>query len=418
MSPTLLPDLEAQLDAAARRTAPVSAVVVARRALLRPRRRTLVIALAIALLVASLAVAAVQLTGAGDPVPKTTGLGAPDSGAGRLVPGTVRLLDVRAADPDGGPPWGIRVFRTTRRAGCWQIGRVLNGRLGLLGRDGILHDDGLFHALPVQTGQCRPLDGAGHLFAFQNALALDNGVESRLTCRPVGFARDDRALPACPAGSGRLVLYGFLGPLARTVTLDRDGAPPATVAVGQDGAFAFALKVDNMVQGPRYTLTAAYADGASRPVDDVLPLESVPAPGPADPLPPGYVSPLHALPSPALVRAPLRVTHRRVGKNTIYTLRFRSRVSLERWGVDYSVRVTGPRAGSGRDCEHPMDGAFFGTGGDVRAGQLVTVKLTPGIAIRWGRGWCPGAYRVTVVLHDAAHPVGSFAFTAGGRGSR
>jgi hypothetical protein len=408
---TLLPDLEAQLREAARRTQPASRAAHARRTL-RPRRRMVLIALAVALAIASAAVAAVQLT-AGDPAPKTTGLGDPLRGPGHPLPAGARLLTLRAEDPDGGPAWGIRVYRTTRDAACWQVGRVLDGRLGVIGRDGVLGDDGRFHELPVQRDQCRPLDGAGHLFAFQEALALDNGIQTRLTCRPRTFdPRYGPRLPVCPDGSARQLFYGFLGPLARTVTLS-DGRHVA-VSPAQDGAFLLVSKIDDPAARVLHpvSVSASYADGSSRVVDDVAPLESVDHAPPRGTLPPGYVAPERWLPDPARVRGRLAVTHRRIGKNTNYTIRFRAPVSVRRYGVEYSVLVDGPARGEGRACTDSMAFAGFNTNKDVRAGQRIAITLTPAIALRWNRGWCPGAYRVTVVLHDRAHPVGSFAFRA------
>src|SRR4051794_25652870 len=35
------------------------------------------------------------------------------SGLGKSIPGT-RMLPIRVADPDGGPPWGMRLVRTSR----------------------------------------------------------------------------------------------------------------------------------------------------------------------------------------------------------------------------------------------------------------------------------------------------------------
>ena len=47
-----------------------------------------------------------------------------------LKPGEVRLAGVRAADPDGGPSWGIRVLQTKQGdLVCAQVGRVASGRL-------------------------------------------------------------------------------------------------------------------------------------------------------------------------------------------------------------------------------------------------------------------------------------------------
>jgi hypothetical protein len=186
---TLLPDLEAQLRDAARRTQP--AAFHAHRA-----RRTLLIALAVALAIASVAVAAIQI-GTGADAPRLTSLGSPYLGPGRVLAGQSHAIDARADDPDGGPQWGVRAYRTSRRGACWQVGRVL-GRLGVLGCDGLLGDDGRFHALPLQVDRCRPLDGAGHLFVFQDALAQENGIADRQTCRPAALRADDRKLRSAP----------------------------------------------------------------------------------------------------------------------------------------------------------------------------------------------------------------------------
>jgi hypothetical protein len=386
---TLLPELEAELHDAAQRTQPQATAVRVRRTL-RPRRRLL--------LLASVAVAAVKWIGVGAPAPKTTGLGSPVSGPGHPLPGSARLLALRAADPDGGTPWGIRVYKTNRDAACWQVGRVLDGRLGVLGRDGLLGDDGLFHELPVQVDQCRELDGAGRLLAVQNALGLANGTQARLTCRPPTFAPSggDELAP-CPAGSVRLLVYGFLGPRARAATLstgERVRVDPA-----QEGAFLFVRRLADPGRAPTPVVTATYADGTRRRVDDAAL--------------PGYVDPARGLPSPARVRAPLHVTTARWGaRNTVYVIRFRAPVAVRRFGIDYTVLIDGPTHGEGRDCERPLHGQRFGTGGNVRAGKTITIPLTPASALRWNRGWCPGRYRVSVVLHDRAHEVGTFTFTA------
>ncbi|UTI63384.1 hypothetical protein NBH00_18780 [Paraconexibacter antarcticus] len=71
------------------------------------------------------AVAATQLIGTGQPVPRLPAGG--QSVLGSIVPGSVRLLSVRAADPDGGPPWGIRMYQTKKGIACVQVGRVVAG---------------------------------------------------------------------------------------------------------------------------------------------------------------------------------------------------------------------------------------------------------------------------------------------------
>lgn len=58
-------------------------------------------------------------------------------------PGTYRVESTRAADPDGGPPWGVATYiarlsgsRSRLPAICVVYGRVLDGRLGLMADDG------------------------------------------------------------------------------------------------------------------------------------------------------------------------------------------------------------------------------------------------------------------------------------------
>ena len=57
------------------------------------------------------------------------------------------MLALRAADPQGGLPWGMRLVHTTRGEICVQIGRLDDDQLGQLGIDGAFHDDGRFHPL-------------------------------------------------------------------------------------------------------------------------------------------------------------------------------------------------------------------------------------------------------------------------------
>jgi hypothetical protein len=102
------------------------------------------------------------------------GLGQPDvsypvsasSGLGQTVPGT-RMLPIRVADPGGGPPWGLRLVKTTRGDTCVQVGRVEYGELGSLGIDDSWGNDHRFHPISPNDGVadlCGATDGAGHGF--------------------------------------------------------------------------------------------------------------------------------------------------------------------------------------------------------------------------------------------------------------
>ncbi len=105
-----------------------------------------VVALALVLGGGAIAVAATGLLN-GSPVPEMGEKPTPDVGNGVPAPGGSHLPALRVADPEGGPPWGMRVVHTTRGSTCVQIGHVQDGQLGQLGIDGAYRDDGRFHPL-------------------------------------------------------------------------------------------------------------------------------------------------------------------------------------------------------------------------------------------------------------------------------
>jgi len=102
------------------------------------------------------------------------GIGAPDrfpwqspaQDADRALPARSRLLRLRVPDPQGGPPWGLRIVRTTRGDTCIQLGRIEFGKLGSLGIDGSWNDDQLFHPFPNTSigDNCGTTDAVGDGF--------------------------------------------------------------------------------------------------------------------------------------------------------------------------------------------------------------------------------------------------------------
>jgi hypothetical protein len=110
-------------------------------------RRINAAAIVVAFVLAGGAIA-VAATGVlrGSPV-KRQGPATPNAGIGIPAAGGSRLLALRAADPQGGLPWGMRLVHTTRGEICVQVGRLDDGQLGQLGIDGAFHDDGRFHPL-------------------------------------------------------------------------------------------------------------------------------------------------------------------------------------------------------------------------------------------------------------------------------
>ncbi len=112
--------------------------------------RVVLVALALVLATAAITLAATGVILTGSPV-RTAHPPIATAGEGIPVQDGVRLLPLRAADPAGGLPWGMRIIHTTRGLICVQIGRVDDGQLGQLGVDGAFHDDGRFHALPADA---------------------------------------------------------------------------------------------------------------------------------------------------------------------------------------------------------------------------------------------------------------------------
>jgi hypothetical protein len=217
------------------------------------RRAVLAIALAAALLLAAAAFAATQLVGVGSPVKapyrsesstRSTGVGVPVAGA-PTTHVTAQLLALSVPDPAGGLPWGMRLVYTTRGLLCVQVGRLLGGRLGVLGQDGQFHDDGLFHELPV--GVLDP-DTCGqpqytvlyHSEGMPADGAMPGPAESCLY--PGATAPPSAHTPQCPAGDERAVEFGVLGPHATAISY-RDGSSLRTEdTVGSHGAYLIVLR--------------------------------------------------------------------------------------------------------------------------------------------------------------------------------
>ena len=150
----------------------------------------------------ALAASGVFQTGA--PVaPEVAPLASTDVGA--PIPSSVRLLALRVADPDGGPPWGLRTIKTTRGLMCVQVGRIVDGRIGVLGRDGAFHDDGRFSPPSIDYLEdggfnCGTEDGHGNVFLNEEAFGVPaDGLEEwrsrclRRVLRPRPF---DEAVPS------------------------------------------------------------------------------------------------------------------------------------------------------------------------------------------------------------------------------
>jgi hypothetical protein len=389
---TLIPELERELEAAiGRRIATPRAARVAPR--LAPR---LAVVLAAALLL--LAAAALAATGViplGAPTHDPAGAPKPDPhrGIGTVLPRQVALLGLRVADPDGGPPWGLRITGTTRGLQCLQVGRVVNGRLGGLGQDAAFHDDGRFHPFPAQfqmlNSACAQPDADDHLFTNETIGELPASAILEDSCYP-RTVTGDRSHPRCPDADERRVFLGALGPQARSVTYTGDDGRDHTQAlVPRYGAYLIVLhepaqiRLAGVAGGPAPTNTTitkvTFADGTVCRVSDAGWVGRCPLPG------------LTPLPRPdvtaADVRAPVhaRVEHRR--GRPVVVVRWRARVAVTRATSAYGVtrRLRGAHTwGSGttqRDIRRGevVEQVFYGAKRGLYTGVVTYVDGGPGV---------------------------------------
>jgi len=355
---TLIPELEREVErvtgARARRSfAGVAAVVVA------------------ALAGGTVAVAAV--TGAiryGSPVQERV-RPKPDEGLGILKPGGVRVLAVRADDPDGGPPWGLRLARTTRNLGCLQAGRLRGGRIGVLGRDGAFGNDGRFHPFADDQighpGSCLQPDGKGQFIGSVIYGGLAASASQSSECFPPQNTRGVAEDELCDPRSVRVLYYGLLGPQAQNIVVNGTREIPT---VGPEGAYLIVERLgDNGIggvsAGPVPTNTPIteirFKDGSRCSVDWTGPEKGCVNPGRVAPQDPGL--------SPADVKAAIRVKTWRAGKRWRARISFRAPVAIPDASASYAIRLSVPS-----EKQHGR-GIGAATARDIKAGETVVFRF-------------------------------------------
>jgi hypothetical protein len=194
------------------------------------RRRAYVrvglVALALVLATAAITLAATGVILTGSPVATVR---APIATADEGIPvaGGARLLPLRATDPAGGLPWGMRIIHTTRGLICVQIGRVHDNQLGQLGVDGAFHNDGRFHPLPTDALPDTLADAVGWMAGNCSSSGDIYAGDS------VGLQLSAATSPGPSAGvpaDRREISFGLLGVHAVSVTY-REGSKTHTQPV-------------------------------------------------------------------------------------------------------------------------------------------------------------------------------------------
>ncbi|MGP0100033.1 MAG: hypothetical protein ACLPUT_00215 [Solirubrobacteraceae bacterium] len=187
--------------------------------------------LATALAAGLLATVLVALTGpGGHPPPGPAAAPAP---AGVKI-ASVQLLALRAADPQGGPPWALRIVRTTRGWICAQVGRVDRGRFGELGLDGAFSDDRRLHPPPASQIPEEVAPGTGPVNDDCMAPGETFAGEIAAIDRSAAFGIAERRVPSADL---RRVSFGLLGHHALSITYTEHGRPVTRLLLRPYGAY-------------------------------------------------------------------------------------------------------------------------------------------------------------------------------------
>jgi hypothetical protein len=365
----------------------------------RHARRLAPIASAAALLTAGVAFGAglIQL---GAPAKTSEGFETAESPFGTVTPASVSVLPIATPDPQGGPPWGMRVFSTSRGVGCVQVGRLLDGHVGALGVDGAFGDDGRLHELPVRSTSelaCSALDANGRIFVNisksdepANALGGPEQAPTREQPRPQAVCVPSIATPfekssvegrICPQADERDLHYGLLGPDAKSITYSSEGTSRTIPTVGADGAYlivsdaasgetenAFGPGANGVVPIYGPITEIQYSNGDVCHLTGQNTMETACSPALAEPV--GY-APVGTVPSAAQIAEALNVTLTpAAGSEQDAHVSFTSRVPVDGVRTQYKIEWTQPPGSSSLSGETADSNS-------IAPGQQATLQTGP-----------------------------------------
>jgi hypothetical protein len=225
----------------------------------QPRRRSprgglaLPVAIGVLVLAAASAGAALLFSSGETVAPAFVLPATPAAGFGEPVPQSLALLPMRVADTEGGPPWAMRVIRTSRGLLCLQAGRVVDGRLGALGTGYAFHADKRFHPFladdAISTDACPAVGASGTAFlpgppviVPANGLALAGENVSQSDQVHCDLPGQQNWGVRCPQSELRQVAVGLLGPNARSIEVgNADGSSFTIDPYGPEGAYLIVL---------------------------------------------------------------------------------------------------------------------------------------------------------------------------------
>ena len=306
------------------------------------------------------------------------------------VPDSVRVLPIADPDPDGGAPWGLRIYSTRDGGSCDQVGRVLDGKLGTV------DDQGRFEEAPVRPNGC---GGAGPPGTPPRSYGWSTATTNVGAggCAEFPSRRDHR--PRCTDRQLRTVQYGHFGPaLKRVLVANADWSGRRDVQVSDQGDYVAVFRgVYSDATQPRIRL---YFDGGCGPDRERLIEEWYRATVRDCQVVVPLDEPRPVRESAASKRArrnpskPMRVTvtphaghiHRR------FTVRYKVPITVGP-SDGYTYDLTGP---TGRGCvggkARSPNGSWFKNYRDMVRGRTDEFLLSPGRKA----DWCRGTYRVSV----------------------
>ena len=157
--------------------------------------------------------------------------------------GTGVVVEPRASDPAGGPPWALRIARGTTGFTCTTVGQVRDAQFGLVGIDG------RFRRLPGDVTDA---------------------------CGDRGTLLGARVVAADSAGAVRSIVYGVGGPGLRTATLETTNGS-RVLPLGARGTFVAALR--GYPEDRAISVRLTFAGGRSERHDLGISPSIVPDPG-------------------------------------------------------------------------------------------------------------------------------------------
>lgn len=337
----------------------------------------------------------------------------PSQGLGVPIPGSVKVLPLSTPDLHGGPPWGMKVLRTTRGLGCLQVGRLVDGQIGVLGIDGVANDDGRFHALPTNVlspFSCEPVDAHGlTLISVSEPTAYAYGTDVEQAC--AGVDTVSPGTPRCPAADLRALYYGLLGPQASGLTYTVSGKTHTIHPVGRLGAYLIVVPTPNVHTA--FGMAAVPATPYGPPFQRVtfkngLVCDITTSAGGAGVIPrcpaPGFTPIQTSRVTSAEVAAPITAAVQRVNGYWWIAASFTARLVITTAQSRYDLEVATPPT-----CK-PTGVYGISTEQNISKGQTVH--------FREALGTCPGRYRGIIYyepsIQSQATPPPSPAAFAGG----